>query len=81
MINPFQSHFIDGSVLYPKPKPQSTFTEKNRELQEGLRIKKYGMRGLTVKMRAFLFVWLSPWKKKFNGIKWLNMNTKPDIEC
>jgi hypothetical protein len=39
--------------LYPKPKPQSTFTEKNRELQERLRIKKYGMRGLTVKMRAF----------------------------
>ena len=37
---------------------ETTFTEKNRELQERLRIKKYGMRGLTVKMRAFLFVWL-----------------------
>jgi hypothetical protein len=67
--------------FHPKPKPQSTFTEKNRELQEMLSIKKYGMRGLTVKMRAFLFVWLSPWKKKFSGVKWLNMNTKPDIEC
>ena len=49
--------------FHPKPKPQSTFTEKNRELQERLSIKKYGMRGLTVKMRAFLFVWLSPWKR------------------
>jgi hypothetical protein len=39
--------------FYPKPKPQSIFTEKKRELQERLRIKKYGMRGLTVKMRAF----------------------------
>jgi len=66
--------------LYLKLKPQSTYTEKKRELQER-GIKKYGMRGWTVKMRAFLFVWLSPWKKKFNGIKWLNMNTKPDIEC
>ena len=45
-----------------------------------LSIKKYGMRGLTVKMRAFLFVWISPWKKKFSGIKSLNMNTKPDME-
>jgi len=44
--------------LYPKPKSQSIFTEKNRELQVRLRIKKYGMLGLTVKMRAFLFVWL-----------------------
>ena len=67
--------------FYPKPKPQSTYTEKNRELQERLGIKKYGMCGLTVKMRVFLYVWLSPWKKKFSGIKWLNMNTKPDIEC
>ena len=39
--------------FHPKPKPQSTFTEKNRELQQRLSIKKYGMRGLTVKMRAF----------------------------
>ena len=38
--------------FYPKPKPQSTFTEKNKELQERLRIKKYGMRGLTVKLRC-----------------------------
>ena len=67
--------------FHPKPKPQSTFTEKKRELQERLGIKKYRMLGQTVKMRAFLFVWLSPWKKKFSGIKWLNMNTKPDIEC
>ena len=58
--------------FHPKPKPQSTFTEKNRELQQRLSIKKYGMRGLTVKMGVFLFVWLSPWKKKFSGIKWLN---------
>ena len=67
--------------FYPKPKPQSTYTEKIRELQERLRIKKYGMRGLTVKMRAFLFVWLSPWKKKFNGIKWLKMKGCNVIGC
>ena len=40
--------------FYPKPKPQSTFTEKNGELQERLGIQKYGMRGWTVKMRALL---------------------------
>ena len=34
----------------PKPKPQSTYTEKNRELQERFRIQKYGMRGLTVNL-------------------------------
>ena len=39
--------------FHPKPKPQSTFTEKNRELQERLSIKKYGMRGLTVKNVLF----------------------------
>lgn len=41
--------------FHPQPKPQSIYTEINRELQERLGIQKYGMRGWKVKMRALLF--------------------------